>query len=663
MARKVVDYGSQLPRAGINRRGVLLASGVIFWLIIVIAYAGPAWAVAVYRLIVEGGALALWLIAATGMGAWLLPLFRMAGFEERGQLLRLVTATALGLGVFSLIVLALGLAGWLNQGSAVALITLGLVLGIVRLWRSRLRDGAVRRWLAEPAGWGWFGLIVVPFAAMMTVGAMLPPYVLWTPQEPHGYDVVEYHLQVPREWYELGRIVPLHHNVFSYFPFNVEMHYLLAMHLRGGPWAGMYLAQLMHGAFVVLTVLAVCGFAGYRREDEREGASGKAKGQFSSFIAFLAIATTPWLTQLGAIAYDEGGFLLFGTLAIVWAMLGLRNAEGRIGRSVLAGVMAGLACGAKLTAVPEVLVAVVLVFAAMFLIPPGARRQPLASRALAALVLGIAGTLTFAPWLIRTWAWAGNPVFPELPSLGHGHFSQVQVERWKRAHSAQPNERSVPARLKAGWFEILANWQFGFLLIPAALIAIALYRRDPDVWFLGAMLFLLALFWLGFTHLQGRFFILAAPICAMLIARLPKPVIPVLLVQACVGIAILNVHFLTPARRQAMPVVLGTEDLSWLTPAALQSVPKTEPLVLVGDARAFLYQIPMSRLSYRTVFDADTSDGRGIIEAWAGPKPAQGTQWLLIDPNELLRFEKTYQPFPPVPAEIAAHGEPYVVQR
>ena len=33
---------------------------------------------------------------------------------------------------------------------------------------------------------------------------------------------------------------------FSYFPFGVEMHYLLAMHLAGGPWRGMYLAQLMH---------------------------------------------------------------------------------------------------------------------------------------------------------------------------------------------------------------------------------------------------------------------------------------------------------------------------------------------------------------------------------------------------------------------------------
>src|SRR5213078_1298611 len=88
------------------------------------------------------------------------------------------------------------------------------------------------------------------------VAALVPPGVMWG-DEPHGYDVVEYHLQLPREWYELHRIVPLHHNVFSYFPLATEMHYLLAMQFRHTPWAGMYVAQLMHVAMSALAVVAV----------------------------------------------------------------------------------------------------------------------------------------------------------------------------------------------------------------------------------------------------------------------------------------------------------------------------------------------------------------------------------------------------------------------
>ena len=648
------------PRRSWNRRGILLLAGLVLWLALVLSYVGEAWAMAVYRLILDGGVLALWLAAAAGAGSVLLPLFRATDTAMDAGLLRFVTATALGLGTFSLIILGLGLAGWLNRATAIALLAIGIACGIAELVRRRWRPDALREWLAAPASWGWAGLIVVPFTSLMTVGAMLPPYLLWTPEEPHGYDVVEYHLQVPREWYEAGRIVPLHHNVFSFFPFNVEMHYLLAMQLRGGPWMGMYLAQFMHGAFVVLTVLAVCGLASREDRVPREGTSAMGRG--APVVALIAMAATPWLTQLGAIAYDEGGLLLFGTLAIGWALRGLRDPARLIGRLALAGAMAGFACGSKLTAVPEVLIAIGVLVAVLGSFVPGLRNVPWRMRAAGVGLFGLIGALCFAPWLVRTAVWSrGNPVFPEAQSLlGRGYFSEVQSERWHRAHSPRPD--ASPA--KAAWTEIVASWQYGFLLVPTALAAVIVGRRSPDVWFLGALLFLLAVFWLGFTHLQSRFFILAVPICALLIARLSWAALPVLAIQAAVALVSLNMDFLTPTRRQIIPPALAKEyDLSWLTPQAIQSLPKDAPLVLVGDAKPFVYQRPMSLLSYRTIFDADTSNGRGVIEAWAGPPPATGTQWLLIDPIELERFERTYQPFPPLPAQVTEHREPYMIER
>ena len=38
----------------------------------------------------------------------------------------------------------------------------------------------------------------------------------------------------------------------------------------------------------------------------------------------------PWLTQLAGIAYDEGGFLLFGALAIGWAIAAVFDTEKRM---------------------------------------------------------------------------------------------------------------------------------------------------------------------------------------------------------------------------------------------------------------------------------------------------------------------------------------------
>jgi len=635
------------------RRSSLLVLAIAFWLVIVFAYTWPAGAMTLYRLIVDGGALLLWLIAAVGLGSWALPIFRSRdGIEDQGAL-HLATLAALGLGAFSLITLALGLAGRLNQSTAIGLLGVGILAAIARVVRTGWRGEDEQRWLASRARWGWLLLLAVPFISIMTVGALLPPYLLWTPNEPHGYDVVEYHLQVPREWYEAGRIIPLHHNVFSFFPFNVEMHYLLAMHLRGGPWAGMYLATLMHGAMILLSVLAACGFARHLSRNTPQAA-------IAPVLAGLAMLTTPWLTQLGAIAYDEGGFLLFGTLAIGWAAVALREPDRRIARFTLAGVMAGLACGVKLTAVPEVFVAIAVVSLALLIFARDRDAQSLPRRVAGPFAFGVAGLLCFSPWLIRTYAWSGNPVFPELaPILGRGEFSPAQVERWQRAHAPQPAQRPLSARFHALGTELLWSWQYGYVLLPLALLSIAWNWREPDVWFLGAMLFLLAVFWLGFTHLQSRFLILIVPICALLIARMRWSVAIAIIAQA--GVAFVLLHLALMRFGEGIPQLIGTESLQWLTPEIVQQkVPSDATLILVGDAKAFLYQRPMSRLRYRTIFDADTSDGRGIFQAWAGSDA--GPAWLLVTPDELMRYE-SYQPFPALPPEIFARREPFLIRR
>lgn len=649
--KRVLNDSTRPPRRRLTLPNALaVACGIVLWLALICMYAGPMTAAAIDCLIVDGGVVLLWLVAAVGAGSWILPLFLKSDAAPSNPLLRFATAAALGLGLMGLLVLGLGLAGVLNQIAAFIVIALAALAALVKLWRTPTALQALRQWFREPAGWRWLLLLAVPLVAVMTLGNLLPPYVLWNPQEPHGYDVVEYHLQVPREWFEAGRIFPLHHNVFSFFPFNVEMHYLLAMHLRGGPWAGMYAAQLMHGVFILLTVLAVGGIAAGLHSDP-------ARSRTASVLAMLAMAGAPLIWQLGAIAYDEGGFLLFGALSIGWALLASRDPQKRLGPMALAGVMAGLACGAKLTAVPEVLVAVALVSMIVLI----ARRASMTRAVTAAVVFGICGLICFAPWLVRTGVWAGNPVFPELPELGHGYFSEVQVERWHHAHSPRPDQRSIAARLRAGWVEVAGNWQFGFLLVPLAIVGGGIGRREPAVWFLGAMLFLLSVFWLGFTHLQGRFFVLAIPICALLVATLPpRAILGVVAIEVVAAIVLLNMQLLDGQRPEIIHGLLGTEDLSLMTPTAVNSVPATDKLILVGDARAFVYQRPMAKLGYKTIFDADTSSG-DLIAAWAGP-PAQG-QWLLIDPGELKRFAKTYPPFPPLPAEVLAHNEQYLVRR
>ena len=87
----------------------------------------------------------------------------------------------------------------------------------------------------------------------------------------------------------------------------------------------------------------------------------------------------------------------------------------------------------------------------------------------------------------------------------------------KRAQTlGRPTVRRGTIRRRVA--RVALGWQFGYALLPLASIAFVLSIRQPQAWCLGLLLGCLTFFWLCFTHLQPRFFVLAAPIAALLLA-------------------------------------------------------------------------------------------------------------------------------------------------
>lgn len=643
-------------------------------------YAGPGAPALLYCLFTDGLVLVLWLAAAFGYGV--LPTTRLAG---RLTPIVALTSVAVGLGVLGLLVFGLGLAGGLNRGTAIGLLAAGWALGVswgAKHRRSQSRESDVPKEPTDsasgPARWRWVWMLLAPMLAVALVAAVVPPGMLWKPEEPHGYDAVEYHLQVPREWMEAGRIVPLHHNAFSYFPFGVEVHYLLAMQLKGGAWPGMYLAQLMHVTMTALAVLAAGAFATRLADDKRVGV-----------LAAVAAGAVPWLSQLAPLAFNEGGLLLFGTLSVGWAVVAVRRmtspspdddgGPSPVRTLTLAGLLAGFACGVKLTGVPLLLAALPVAV----LVGVG-RRVPRAA-ILGVLAFGFAGTLAFSPWLVRNVAWSGNPVFPEATAIfGKAHFTDVQVERWGKAHAPQPDKQAVAARFAEFGTQVLGGWQFGFVLLPLAAVGLAVGWPQPACRMLGTLLLLHAAVWIGLTHLQGRFFVPAVPIAAMIVAVAPwgrigrrrgtrstptawpalASLSAVVIASAVVGFA--NLHSAIRARLanfrydggdDARGVLLAVETLEFLgmRSGTMDRFPEADPdakLRLAGDAQAFLYSLPMSRLQYRTPFDVPNGPAETVFRGYDVDHP-EANVWTRVDPSELARFSRTYQPFPMLPTEAA----------
>jgi hypothetical protein len=555
----------------------------------------------------------------------------------------IVTSTALGFGLVGFLTLALGLAGWLTTPSAWAMLLIPTAVAAFDLRDLTKHNSALGEALRRPSSGSWLWVVGAFLLTIPAIGAALPPGFLWRPDDPHPYDVLLYHLQVPREWFEAGRITGLHHNVYSYFPFNLEMHFLLANLLRGGSREAMYQCQYFS---LSLTLLAGLGLWGWVRHRFPPAAAA---------VAALAVWMLPWSLMLACVAYNESAMLLFGMLAAGWFFTAL-GSEKPVREALLAGIFCGLAAGTKLTGVPMLL----LGLPAAGVIAGGLHH--LKKTTTISIVVVVAGSASLSPWLIRNTAWTGNPVFPlEMPLLGKAHFTDVQVERWERAHQPAAAHKAWSVRFDRSIAQIALNWRFAYIFFPLAIAGAALAWRRSDARAAILLILLMLAFWLLTTHLMGRFFVLAIVPAAFLIGMLPghwltaaRILIPLAGIYCYIGPNLLmddlsksqNVHQLFDwYARFGRSGAYGLAKYSIIDPPELRAMlDKPGEIVMVGDVQVFSKE-PGERghLVYRSVFDLVT-DNRDPIDIYYGPA---GTKCppdanIIMDLGECRRLSRTY---------------------
>ena len=540
--------------------------------------------------------------------------------------LLLATGAGLGLAFVSTGALLLGLAGWLTTATAALLVLVPAAVGVIGVGVGRAF------WLRPLPREGGRALWLLPAAALLValVAACMPAGVLWG-GEPNAYDVLSYHLQVPREWHDAGRIVPLEHNVFSRMPMANEALFLVAMHLRGGGHEAMLACQFLNvglGAAFVLGCYAAARVAGG-----------------SALAAATVAACVPWTVMLSTIAYNEPLYLVAAALTVAWL---LRAVEAGAWRDAgLAGLFAGLGIATKYTALPMLALAGGLGLIAALLV---AKRRPLVP----AVAYGAAAMLLPLPWLVRNVAWYGNPVSPL--AFGVDGWSPEQIDRFADAH-AQPLSHAPIAI----WNDLLANGRFGWLLVPAGLFAIALLakRRRAELArlaLLGVPVVAMLVVWATATHQVGRFLVPIVPLLAVAIAVQRRPIA---LVQAIViGVAGLTYTLalhegwgLVGLLGGGRSVLLGASGAPfYLTP--LREDELDRPVHLVGDAKAYAYP---GEVHYKVVFDVPPA--RDAVRAWLGDRleEAPAGDLVVIDAGEVERLGRTYGT-PPLPPEVEGSG-------
>ncbi len=638
----------------------VLAAAVVF-----IHLTGKVWTLSGEEALKSLAFAVILFISAGGFGMALLKRF-VPNDSPHG----LVVVSAIGLGLWMLST-AMLVVGTFIPGSLIEIvwwpvIFLGIFLGC---WQGREAIKSFR-WPSRVSRWSLVWIVFGVAGAIWLAGALRPPGFIC-----YGdvYDVLEYHLQVPREFYLAGQIGQLQHNAYSYFPMGLEMLYLLAMCLLGGAYEGMYLAQILHGAFGCLAVAALLFSF---KSDDRD----RIRGRFASAM----LASTPAILYLSWLAFVELSMVCYLTLGVLWLRVWLRDKSLR--SALCVGIMLGAACAMKYISI-GIIAGPVLV---MMLLASVRSKK----RFLSLLLAGLAILIIFSPWLIRNCAYTGNPVFPlATGTLGRAHWSPESQQRWQDGHGPencppvpqpagwQDTNKNRPTRLQMLVKNFLTEDLFGkALMVVAAGAVIALLIRPNlrgkawDFTLLGIVI-IQALVWYLLAHDMPWRFMVSALVPVILLsagglARLADPMKPLNpfkkfsatseyakmnwgLAPAMgifVAIIVLNLSsdvqlYSRETRNQrSIPPWPGLDIATHVDPyGAVAKLGPTAKVMLVGDATAFYYP---SGTIYATTFDNHPLDELARLSISDAELIARlremGVTHILVNWPELVRLSKTY---------------------
>lgn len=615
-------------------------------IVIGLAVVAPAALIVVF---LDGLAAGLVLAPAALGGLWFAGLLKLDHLPIRWHLL---IGAALGIGALSLAVLIAGLLGILDRLVWVSVLALAGVVGLVRLRELiELHNEPSSRRLGDvpqaATWWRWLLLLICPFAVLALLATTAAPGFLWT-HEGFGYDVLEYHLQVPKEYYLAGKIDYLPHNVYANFPSNVEMLYLLAMVVLEDASNVGTVAHMIH---LYLAALAV--FAAWVAGCEWSPRAG--------IVSALAMGTVGWLPYLSGLAYVEHGLLFFSMVAV--AMLLRAKPNQSRGWLVGCGLTAGLAAGCKYTGL-------VMVLAPLVLLAGTGHFGTLASRFRAVGTVFVATLITLGPWLIKNQCMTGNPVFPLANTVFRASppgWGDSETQQWDSAHRPPEHARTIASRFGAFWQQVVSDryHRFGPMIFVVALLGLGSRRLGRSDMLLLLLLLCQVFVWLAFTHLFARFaVVLLVPLCLLcgrvFVEQARRSIMLPAICALIAGTGWNLAHTARLFRAEHVGPAPGALIYSGKIPGyeyfdvVNRTLDDQAKLLLLGDAKAFYYQ---RAVSYYVCFNRNPffelirrgADGAELL-AWLR---AEGYSHVLVHYGEIRRISGTYKFSPPVePQEV-----------
>ena len=207
---------------------------------------------------------------------------------------------------------------------------------------------------------------------------------------PIARDALIHHLAIPKLWLINGGFYEIKWAVFSYYPMNIDLLYLIPLYFNND-----IIPNFIHMGFGIGTSWLIYHYL------------NRHFNRVAGLLGVLVFVSTPIVLRMSTAAYVDLGLVFFTTASIL-AFVHWRN-DGYEGYKwlLISSIAMGLALGTKYNA----LVAwVFLSFAVVFLYSRDKGAQWRAIRY--GIIFFLVSLCVFSPWLIKNLILTGNPLYP-----------------------------------------------------------------------------------------------------------------------------------------------------------------------------------------------------------------------------------------------------------
>jgi len=221
---------------------------------------------------------------------------------------------------------------------------------------------------------------------------------------PVNRDELNHHLAIPKLYLRHGNIYEIPDRVFSYYPMNLDLLYILPLYFGND-----IIPKFIHFSFGLLTAWLIFGYLKRRLNS--------IYGLFGVFF-FLSV---PVILKLSITVYVDLGLIFFSTASIIYLIKWTEN-NFKLSYLIISAIFCGLAIGTKYNGLIVLFILTLFVpfiYSRSIYFQTG--RRTLLKNEIRAIEYGIIFMLfalaIFSPWMIRNYIWTHNPVFPLYNNL------------------------------------------------------------------------------------------------------------------------------------------------------------------------------------------------------------------------------------------------------